>query len=237
MRRVDTDLRAKLHAAALVFFDCDGVIFDSNGFKQAAMARVLSHYPAPLRQAMTAFWRSHGGVSRRVKFGHFFRELVKHPDWEELTEAAVQRFGEHSLEAFRHVEPLAGALTLMRFVGCDRLVVVSGADQKELRQVFRDKQLDSLASEVLGAPIDKQRLVESVLAARGVCVDQALLIGDGARDFEVCQALGMHFVYLQEHSEWDGAFEALAGAPDVSWAETWDDLLHAAGLAGAVDAG
>ncbi|HEU5076538.1 MAG TPA: HAD hydrolase-like protein [Polyangiaceae bacterium] len=237
MRRVDADFRAKLHGAALVFFDCDGVIFDSNGFKQAAMARVIGHYPAPLREAMTAFWRSHGGVSRRVKFGHFFRELVKDPDWEDLTEAAVQRFGEYSLDAFRHVEPLAGALTLMRSVGRERLVVVSGADQKELYQVFRDKQLEPLVSEVLGAPTDKQHLVESVLAARGVHVDEALLIGDGARDFEVCQTLGMHFVYLHEHSEWDGAFEALAQAPNASWAKTWDDLLEAAGLAGSIDAG
>lgn len=231
MRRVDTDLHAQLHSARLVFLDCDGVIFDSNGFKRAAMTRVLSHYPEPLREAMTAFWRNNGGMSRRIKFEHFFRELVQSPEWEHLTEVAVQRFGEYSLEGFGHVEPLAGALTLMRSVGPDRLVVVSGADQNELRQVFRQKQIDSLVSEVLGAPIKKQQLVETVLHARGVRVDEALLIGDGRRDFEVCHELGMRFVYLHEHSEWDGAGSALAEAADVSWAESWAELLRAAGLA------
>lgn len=237
MRRVDADLRAQLRAARLVFLDCDGVIFDSNGFKRAAMARVLSHYPAPLREAMTAFWRGNGGMSRRVKFEYFFRELANSPDWENLTEVAVQRFGVYSLEGFLHVEPLAGALTLMRSVGRDRLVVVSGADQNELRQVFREKQIELLVSEVLGAPIKKLQLVETVLAARGVSVDEALLIGDGARDFEVCRTLGMQFVYLHEHSEWDGAPETLAEASNARWAETWAELLFAAGLVDNHDAG
>jgi hypothetical protein len=83
---------------------------------------------------------------------------------------------------------------------------------------------------VLGAPIKKQQLVEQVLAERGVGVDRALLIGDGARDFEVCQRLGMHFVYLDEYSEWDGAAEALAEASDVRWANRWSDVLEAAGF-------
>ena len=231
MRRFDVDLRAQLHAARLVFLDCDGVIFDSNGFKLAAMARVLQDYSEPLRVAMTAYWRSNGGMSRRLKFAHFFRDLVQSPEWERLAESAVQRFGAYSLAGFDHVEPLPGALTLMQAVGRDRLVVVSGADQAELRQVFREKRLEDLVSNVLGAPIKKQQLVETVLAERGVAVNEALLIGDGARDFEVCQTLGMHFVYLHEHSEWDGAPEALARAPRVSWAPSWTDLLVAAGLA------
>lgn len=230
MRQVDSALGTRLQAARIVFLDCDGVIFDSNRFKLAAMERVLSEYPAPSRAAMVAFWRANGGMSRRIKFEHFFRELVQSPDWQESTEAAVQRFGVYSLEGFLHVEPLPGALALMRSVGRERLVVVSGADQNELRQVFRAKQIETLASEVLGAPTKKLRLVESVLAARGVRVDEALLIGDGARDFEVCRTLGMHFVYLDEHSEWDGAREALALAPDVEWADSWAELLAAAGV-------
>ncbi len=237
MRRVDADLSAELRAARLIFLDCDGVIFDSNGFKRTAMDRVLSHYPAPLREAMTAFWRGNGGMSRRLKFEYFFRELAQSPDWQTLTEAAVQRFGVYSLEGFRRVEPLAGALALMRALGRGRVVVVSGADQNELRQVFRDKQIESLVAEVLGAPIKKLQLVESQLAARGVGVDEALLIGDGARDFEVCKTLGMRFVYLHEHSEWDGAHETLAAAADVRWAETWAELLEAAGVVGDHHAG
>lgn len=234
MRFVDSDLRARLQAARLVFMDCDGVIFDSNGFKCHAMARVLSDYPETLREQMTKYWRNNGGMSRRVKFEYFFRELIQSPDWQSLTELAVARFGGYSLEGFLDVAPAPPALVFARHVGRERLVVVSGADQAELVQVFHQKQLTGLFPEVLGAPIKKQQLVESVLAERGVEPGLALLIGDGARDFEVCQQLGMHFVYLHEYSEWDGAAEALAEAPDVSWANRWSDVLLAAGFGDSV---
>ena len=36
------ELRALYRRARCVFFDCDGVIFDSNGFKIAAMHRALA---------------------------------------------------------------------------------------------------------------------------------------------------------------------------------------------------
>lgn len=231
MRFVDTDFRAQLRAARLVFFDCDGVIFDSNGFKLAAMDRVLSDYPEPLRQSMASFWRNNGGMSRHVKFEHFFRELAPSPDWESLTRAAVERFGEYSLDGYRHVDALPGALALMQSIGRERLVVVSGADQAELHQVFQLKQLDPLVSEVLGAPIKKLDLVKTVLEARGLRARDTLFIGDGARDFEVCQTLRMPFVYLHQYSEWDHAVEVLSGGSNVSWAQSWDDLLRAAGLA------
>jgi len=230
MHFVDSDLRARLHAARLVFMDCDGVIFASNGFKCRAMDRVLSDYPEALRQQMTKYWRNNGGMSRRVKFEYFFRELVQSSDWQSLTDLAVARFGGYSLEGFLDVEPAPLALVFARHVGRERLVVVSGADQAELAQVFHRKQLNSLFPEVLGAPIKKQQLVENVLAYRGLGPDAAVLIGDGARDFEVCQRLGMHFVYLHEYSEWDGAALALADAPDVSWANRWSELLEAAGF-------
>jgi len=231
MRFVDSDLRARLDAAHVVFLDCDGVIFDSNGFKCRAMDRVLSDYPDNLREQMATYWRNNGGMSRRVKFEYFFRELTQSPDWQSLTDLAVARFGGYSLEGFLDVEPLERALVFARQIGRERLVVVSGADQAELALVFHRKQLQHLFSEVLGAPVKKQELVERVLAERGVGVDAALLIGDGARDFEVCQRLGMHFVYLNEYSEWEGAAEALADAPDVRWANRWSELLVAAGFA------
>jgi hypothetical protein len=56
------------------------------------------------------------------------------------------------------------------------------------------------------------------------------LIGDGAMDFRVCQALGIHFAYLAEYSEWLGASEQLANAEPVSVAQTWQELLAGLGI-------
>ena len=74
------ELRALYTRARCVFFDCDGVIFDSNRFKLEAMRRALSgHTPGEL-DAMEAFWRANGGASRFVKFEHFFTHIAPRDD-------------------------------------------------------------------------------------------------------------------------------------------------------------
>ena len=82
-----------------------------------------------------------------------------------------------------------------------------------------------LFASILGSPRTKLELCAGVLAERRCRPSDAILIGDGAMDFRVCQELDIHFVYLSEFSEWAGADAALSGAPGVSVASRWDDLL------------
>lgn len=221
------ELRALYTRARCVFFDCDGVIFDSNRFKLEAMRRALSgHTPGEL-DAMEAFWRANGGASRFVKFEHFFTHIAPRDDVGSEVLAASQRFGLLSRAAYDEVAPVAAALALARATGAERCHVVSGAAEVELQSVFASQNITALFASVQGSPRPKLELVESVLAARGCAPNEALLIGDGAMDFRVCRELGMHFVYLAEYSEWLGAEAALEGAPHVSVAASWDELTRA----------
>jgi phosphoglycolate phosphatase-like HAD superfamily hydrolase len=122
---------------------------------------------------------------------------------------------------------LPGALALARDAGRERAVVVSGALQHELRTVFAEQKIDDLFGQVLGSPTSKLELVESVMKRRDCPPERALLIGDGAGDFRVCRALGMHFAFLAEFSDWKDAERELAHAPLVSRHASWVELLGA----------
>ena len=221
------ELRERYERAECVFFDCDGVIFDSNGFKIEAMRRTLDgHRPHEVEQ-METFWRSNGGVSRFVKFEHFFSNIAPHADVEGRMRAASQRFGELSLAAYEGVTPIAEALTLARATGASRCHVVSGAAQVELESVFAAKDIAKLFASILGSPRTKLDLVAGVLRDQRCAPENALLIGDGAMDFKVSQNLGLHFVYLAQFSEWTGAESTLEGASNVSVARSWNELLAA----------
>lgn len=223
-------LRERLGRARRLFLDCDGVIFDSNGFKVRAMLRVLDGYPEALREEMRRYWRDNGGLSRTLKFQHFFENLAKVEHPKAHTEQAVERFGIQSMQGYWGVEPAPEALRLAGYVGRERTSVVSGADQDELRQVFRRKGIHGLFDEILGSPAKKLDLVRDVLHRTGVSPEAALFIGDGARDYAVCRELGIHFVYLDQFSEWDAAREVLSKADNVSWADDWSSLLEALGV-------
>lgn len=220
------ELRALHRRATCVFFDCDGVIFDSNGFKIEAMRQALAGFSPNEVAQMEAFWRANGGASRFVKFEHFFRQIAPRADVSGEVIAASDRFGRLSRAAYEGAEPIALALKLARATGADRCHVVSGATEVEIRSVFEAKHIASLFATLQGSPRPKRELVETVLAARRCAPSEALLIGDGAMDFRVSQELGIHFVYLAEFSEWTGARDALHAAPAVSVAETWADLTR-----------
>jgi phosphoglycolate phosphatase-like HAD superfamily hydrolase len=182
-------------------------------------------------EQMSDYWRRQGGMSRFAKLRHFFTEIAPHPDVEARVDQAARRFGEYSRAAYDECVPIAEALRAARAAGRERCHVVSGAAQSELESVFAAHGIAGLFSAVLGSPTPKQQLVGSVLRERDCPAEHALLIGDGAEDFRVCQTLGIHFAYLAEYSEWLGARERLAGAEPVSFAETWPELLAGLGLA------
>jgi phosphoglycolate phosphatase-like HAD superfamily hydrolase len=221
------ELRALYERAPCVFFDCDGVIFDSNGFKIEAMRRTLADHTASEVEQMEAFWRSNGGASRFVKFKHFYASIAPRPDAESAMQQAAERFGQLSLAAYAGAQPIPAALALARATGVERCHVVSGAAQVELESVFSSKGIAHLFASILGSPRAKLELVAGVLADKGCPASEALLIGDGAMDHRVCQELGMQFIYLAELSEWQGAARALARDPRVAIAPRWADLTRA----------
>ena len=220
-------LRPLFERARCVFFDCDGVIFDSNGFKIAAMRRSLDgHSPAEIG-AMEAFWRANGGVSRFVKFEHFYTHIAPRDDVQREMQAASERFGRLSLAAYEGARPIAAALELARAAGAERCHVVSGATQVEMQSVFASKDIARFFASIQGSPRPKLELVQSVLAEHDCPPSEALLIGDGSMDFRVCRELDMQFVYLAEYTEWTGAATALSSAPRVAVAQTWAELTRA----------
>jgi phosphoglycolate phosphatase-like HAD superfamily hydrolase len=232
MRRAHEDPRLAplFQRAGCVFFDCDGIIYDSNGFKQRAMRHALAGQEERALAEMSDFWRRNGGMSRFAKLQHFFTHIAPHPEVAGQVALAAQRFGEYSRAGYDECAPIAAALRAAEAAGAARCHVVSGAAQTELESVFAAHGIASRFASILGSPRPKQELVSLVLAAERCPPERALLIGDGAMDFRVCQALGLHFVYLAELSEWLGAREQLAAAEPVTVAESWQELLQGLGV-------
>lgn len=222
-----SELRALYERARCVFLDCDGVIFDSNGFKIDGMRHALSGFDAAKLEAMQDFWTANGGVSRYEKFRHFFSHIAPEPDVAQAVRRAAERFGVFSRAAYTTHTPVPEALELARHAGAERCYVVSGADEAELVSVFAEKGISHLFSGVYGSPRPKLELVRTVLERVGAQPAEALLIGDGAGDHRVATTLGMQFVYLAQFSEWRAARECLSTSPGVVWADTWGDLRAA----------
>lgn len=218
-------LAGEPRAVDVVFMDCDGVIFDSNEMKSGAMAAAVAGYPQPAVDEIVALHQKQGGISRHAKLRHFFTEIHPVEDVEAALAEALDKFGAHSKNGYRSIEPIPAALDFARaFDGPRNVYVVSGTDQAELREVFESKGLTSNFADVLGSPTTKPEHFRRVLAERGVAATNALMVGDGSGDFEAARALGMPFVFLAPYSDWATATTDLTGQPDVHIAKDWAEL-------------
>jgi phosphoglycolate phosphatase-like HAD superfamily hydrolase len=224
---LDSGLAARFRRARCIFFDCDGILFDSNGFKIDAMRQALTGHSELELDAMEAYWRDHGGVSRWVKFRHFFEQIAGLDAPDDALETAVERFGAYSLRAYDDHEPVPEALTVVARATPERAVVVSGASQTELLAVFEKKGFAPRFSEILGSPRTKLDLVRGVLRERGCAGGETLFFGDGAFDFHVATELGVPFVYLDQFTEWTDARGAMRDATAVTWADDWTQIVRA----------
>lgn len=216
------------HPPRLVFLDCDGVIYDTNRLKCDAYRHALVGYPDAPVDALVAWHQATGGVSRYVKLRRFFTEMHPVDDVETALAAALDAFSAYSSEGYAHLIPRPEALAFAaRHGGPDRVYVVSGGAQHELRQVFARAGVADRFAAILGSPQTKREHLAAVLAERGVSPRETLFVGDGWGDWDATQALEVPFVFLAEMSEWHDGANIVANSPHTAVAPTWDALLAA----------
>ncbi len=228
MTRIQLKAEGPLHHPRVVFMDCDGVIFDSNPLKARAFMQALDGASEEARARFRAYDRSHGGTSRYALFRHFYTQIQPLQAPERAIEAALARFSALSQAAYAQLTPLPSALAFAgAFDGPQRVFVVSGSDQAELRGVFERHGLTDRFADVLGSPKTKPEHFQATLEARGLSGAQALMIGDGQTDFESAKALNVPFIFLEPHSHWTSARRVLSeeNALPVRIAPSWETLL------------
>jgi len=59
-----------------IFWDFDGVLINSNSIREMGFEKVLSDYPKEKVEALLQFHKANGGLSRYVKFRHFFENIL-----------------------------------------------------------------------------------------------------------------------------------------------------------------
>ncbi len=214
----------------LVFMDCDGVIFDTNKLKCDAFRYALEGYPVADVEALVLHHRQTGGVSRYLKFEKFFRDMHPVEDVETAMRTALERFASFCESGYARMQPRPEALNFASALGgSEKVYVVSGSDENELRRVFERQGLAAAFAAVHGSPVGKREHLSRILKAHGVAAEDALFVGDGWGDWDCAKALGVPFVFLLEMSEWeDGPRVVSESSGKVAIAETWEVLNRAA---------
>lgn len=184
-----------------LYFDCDGVILDSNEIKSTAFFDVaLEFTDESTAHEFMMYHQKNGGISRFKKFEYLFSSMLKQTSFEPDLEKALKRYGQTVLEKLLVCPMIPGIENFLRDLKDQRKYVISGGKQVELEEVFKARGLSLYFEGIYGSPRDKFQLLTDLGLSRGVKND-GTYFGDSRLDFEAATEFGLDFVFISGKSE------------------------------------
>ena len=185
----------------LLIFDCDGVILNANTLKIEAMRNALieSGISTNEVETCTTFFKNNFGKSRFYHVDYFVEKLIK------IEAANVELFKINLLASYsKQCKCLYLLAELTPFVSdvlgasSSTKYVASGSEQQELRDVFKQRKLDTYFKEILGSHEKKVKHVTNILASYPSA--KAVMIGDAISDLEAAKDNNIDFIFYSPFS-------------------------------------
>ena len=144
---------------------------------------------------MLEFHEVNGGLSRYVKFRHFFEVRGESLSDDRLAEL-VESFSDYMRRRLTNPDFLIQPTIACLEAYSQRLpmYIVSGADQAELRYLNEQLMLAHHFRGIYGSPTPKIELVRRIVADNGYTPDECVLIGDSINDYEAADKNNIEFV-------------------------------------------
>ena len=143
-------MKINIKKTNFVIFDCDGVILNSNKIKTNAFKQTLSKYPKDKVMQLINFHKKNGGISRKIKFNYFFKEILKENN-QKLINDSLDQFKKNSFKKLIKSRYISGVLNFIKILHKYKIkiFIVSGAFEKELREIFNLRKKDHMFLEIL----------------------------------------------------------------------------------------
>ena len=213
---------AEMRPVALLL-DFDGVIVDSVRIKIEAYLRIYAGEDPGKLQAIYEHQRSHGGLTRRVKFRHFETEVFGRSVTDEGIERLSAEYTRLVHEAVLACPFIPGAREFLdRARGRAAMHVISGTPHEELEDIVRRRGLAPYFASWHGAPATKLDAFRDILATFGYPAHRALAVGDATTELHAANALGVPFLGVGLH---DGEAAFPEGVPVVPTLEGVGEAL------------
>lgn len=193
----------KQQAIKTIIWDFDGVIVESNHIREKGFREVLSGFPEQEVNQLLQFHNQNGGLSRYVKFRHFFEEIRGEVVSEEKVQEYAQRFSTIMLVLMTNPDILIAETN--RFIANNHTKynfhIASGSDQKELRHLCEVLNIAQYFKTIEGSPNPKNVIVKNLLEEWQYEKSATVLIGDAINDFNATQLSGINFLAYNASQE------------------------------------
>lgn len=183
-----------------LIFDCDGVILNSNKAKTEAFYKASLPYGEKAAQRLVNYHTDNGGISRYRKFEWFLKEVAQGKEGPSL-EQLLEHYASEVRNSLSTCGVAEGLFELRQKTPNSKWLIVSGGDQKELREIFRERNLESLFNGgIFGSPDSKDEILKREIEI-GNIKGTAIFLGDSRYDHIAAITAKVDFIFLTAWSE------------------------------------
>ncbi len=124
-----------------IVLDCDGVIFDSNYLKIDAFQDALKEYDEVIVDSFLEYFKNNFGTSRYKLAKDFIEEFLNMDFDENLYQEILDNYSKNCILLYEKADTTKDFFQFIEKYKDKNLFVASGSDQKELREVFEQRDL------------------------------------------------------------------------------------------------
>ena len=184
-----------------IIFDCDGVILNSNKIKTESFKKILKEFDTCAIQEFIDYHQNNGGLSRYIKLDFFLSNIL--PKYSEppankqdVLLSLLQDYGTVCKKSLNNSEVAKDLEKLKSVTQKIPWTIVSGGDQKELRDVFNKKNLTKyFKGGIFGSPDKKIDIIQRE-ERHGLINYPAIFLGDSKLDYLAAKSLNIDFLFL-----------------------------------------
>ncbi|NRA45375.1 MAG: HAD family hydrolase [Oligoflexales bacterium] len=191
----------------VIFFDCDGVIFDSNNFKiDAFINSIIKNTNYIDDECVACIHRNYGRFNRveifeRVLSLDRIRERVA--GTEDILGKLLTTYSNICYQSYLAASFLPGFGKFIDMFPKIRKYVVSASDENELKKVFYTRNIFDTFYRIYGNKKPKKEILTDFLVRdRGL---NCIFIGDSLSDLKAANSVGIPFIFMEpksiEHQE------------------------------------
>lgn len=181
----------ELQRCEKLFIDFDGVIVDSNKFKELAIKKSVYELMGKNKISIEAinYFNINAGVSRFKKLSLFYND--------EIVKKILSSYSEQCSLFFVEASPTKGLKRFLQYLSKNqnhiKIFILSGGEKKEIFLFLEKNNLFSYFEEILAPPKSK---IEH-LNEKKVCKND-IFIGDSKNDLHSSIKTGLKFILFEE---------------------------------------
>ncbi len=175
-----------------IFLDFDGVVVNSNKFKEKAIEKSVFMATVKNQRCIDAidYFNINAGISRYKKLSKFFNQNE--------IDTIMKIYSKECNNFFNNAVPTIGLNTFLDFIKREnrpiKIYILSGGEKSEIKSFLKKNNLNKYFEDILASEKSKFDHLKYMQAK-----ENDIFIGDSKNDLKVSIQIGLKFILFEEY--------------------------------------